>query len=229
MKKISIGWLTGFFLFFSGITLFAQKANLEQTSPIEPYELAISYEKTTNLVFPFPIISVDRGNQSLLVQKAKGVENILQLKAGLKGFEETNLTVITSDGKLHSFLLNYTQNPSVLNLVFKAPELVVQQALFSPEIQNQGELKACSKLALEEKHKIHGIKDKKYGIKLCLNGLFIHKQALYHRLEIENHSNVSYDIDQMRFFIRDRRKAKRTATQEIEIKPLFVQNNTAIV
>ena len=62
-----------------------------------------------------------------------------------------------------------------------------------------------------------------------LNGLFIHDNVMYYRIKMVNRSNINYDIDQLRFFIRDRKKAKRTATQEIEIKPLYVQNDTPTV
>jgi len=59
-----------------------------------------------------------------------------------------------------------------------------------------------------------------------MNGLFIQNDVLYVRISIENESNINYDIDQLRFFIRDQKKAKRTATQEIEVSPVFVYNDT---
>jgi len=58
--------------------------------------------------------------------------------------------------------------------------------------------------------------------------LFIHESVMYFRIKLENNSNVSYDISQLRFFIRDQKKAKRTASQEIEIHPLYIYNNTEI-
>jgi conjugative transposon TraN protein len=39
-----------------------------------------------------------------------------------------------------------------------------------------------------------------------------------------NNSRINYDIDQLRFFIRDSRKIKRTASQEIEIIPILTHN-----
>ena len=48
---------------------------------IEPYSLQIGINKTTNLIFPYEIKSVDRGSRDVLVQKAKGIENVLQVKA----------------------------------------------------------------------------------------------------------------------------------------------------
>lgn len=167
--------------------------------------------------------------QSLLAQKAKGVENILQIKAGKEGFKETNLTVITAEGKLYSFLLNYAPQPSVLNLSFGIAKPSVKDAFFSSGDHNEGEIQAYSNAVSIEKKKIHGIKDKKYGMRFRLDGLFIRDNVMYYRIKMENQSNINYDIDQLRFFIRDRKKAKRTATQEIEIKPLYIQNNTPTI
>lgn len=229
MKKISVGMTTGIFLFLSSIFAFSQNSNPVNTSSVEPYPLAIAYEKTTNLVFPYSIKSVDRGSQSVLAQKAKGVENILQIKAGKEGFKETNLTVITAEGKLYSFLLNYDQQPSVLNLSFGIAKPFVKDACFSSGNHNEREIQAYSNAANIEKKKVHEIKDKKYGMRFRLNGLFIRDNVMYYRIKMKNKTNINYDIDQLRFFIRDRKKAKRTATQEIEIKPLYIQNDTPTI
>jgi len=230
MRKTGIELITGTLLFFlSYISVFSQSVNPVNISFIEPYPLFIGIEKTTNLIFPHSIISVDRGSQNVLVQKAKAVENILQVKAAQKGFEETNLTVITVEGKFYSFLLNYSSQPTVLNLSFGTSEPSRSSALFSPNLYNEGELQAYSNAVAAEKKKVRGIKDKKYGMIFRLNGLFIHDHVMYLRLKLENQSNINYDVDQLRFFIRDRIKAKRTATQEIEIPPLFIRNDTPTV
>jgi conjugative transposon TraN protein len=229
MKKIRAGLITGILYLLALSSLFSQDMNNTGASVMAPYPLCVGYDKTTNLIFPYTIISVDRGSKNILAQKAKNVENILQVKAGKKGFEETNLTVITADGKFYSFLLNYAENPSVLNLDFNTPKPSKQDAFFSPEVFNEKELREYSKAAAVEKKKIRGIKDKAFGICFRLNGLFIHDRVMYYRIKVENQSNIRYDIGQVRFFICDRQKAKRTAVQEIEITPLYVHNDTQTV
>lgn len=229
MKKISVAWVTGICLIFSCKPVFSQIANKVNTSSIEPYHLAITCSMTTNLIFPYSIKSVDRGSQDVLAQKANGVENILQIKAAEENFEKTNLTVITGDGELYSFILNYAKSPSVLNLVLRKKTVKTPDAYFPPEKHNEAEIKSYAKKAITEKDKLHGVKDKKYGMAFRLDGLFIHHEVMYYRIRIANHSNINYDIDQLRFFIRDQKKAKRAASQEIEMKPLYVQNDTSIV
>src|SRR5690349_3336266 len=99
------------------VDLKAQTAkSFPQSAIQEPFQLEVAFSKTTHLVFPFSIISIDRGSASILARKAGGVENILKVKADQKGFEETSLSVITSDGKLYSFLVCYKDNPAYLNI-----------------------------------------------------------------------------------------------------------------
>src|ERR1700743_3117645 len=95
------------FILLMGATAFAQDRT-KTSEVIQPQLLAVTFAKTTNLIFPYAIKSVDKGSKDLLVQVAKGVENIIQVKAAVQGFEETNLTVITADGKLYSYVVDYT-------------------------------------------------------------------------------------------------------------------------
>jgi len=229
MKKISVVMATGIVLVLLSIQVFAQNISQQNTTLIEPYILPITFYKTTNLIFPYAIKSVDRGSRDILAQKAKGVENILQVKAGKPGFEQTNLTVITADGKLYSYILNYTDTPHVLNICFNNNKETHPQAFFSNAVANEAQVQADAERVVTEKRNIHGIKDKSYGIKVKMDGLFIKDEVLFCRINLQNYSDVSYDIDQLRFYIRDQNKSKRTASQELEISPLYVKGDTAVV
>lgn len=229
MKTICAVMITGFFLVFTNVNAFSQNATRGKVSVIEPYHLAIAYFKTTNLIFPYAIKSVDRGSKDVLAQKAAGVENILQIKAGKQGFDETNLTVITADGHLYSYVLTYADNPSVLNLQFSKADKTVSNVLFSYANHNEALIQTDAEKVANEKGNVRGIKDKKYDMKLRLNGLFIRDDVMHYQIKITNKSTINYGIDQFRFFIRDQKKSNRTATQEIEIKPLYVHNNSSVI
>jgi conjugative transposon TraN protein len=131
--------------------------------------------------------------------------------------------VVTADGRLNSFIVNYAQQPAVLNLSLVSAK--ANSIFLSAENVNQAEIQSYAQAAAASKKKVRGIKDKDYGIRFQMSGLFIQNDVLYLRITIENQSNINYDIDQFRFFIRDQKKANRTATQEIEITPVYVQNN----
>lgn len=229
MKKISAGVATGILLLLLNVQVYAQNNAELNVTVIKPYVLPITFYKTTNLVFPYAIKSVDKGSKDILVQKAKGVENILQVKAGRLHFDQTNLTVITADGKLYSYILNYTDTPSVLNIRFDNTTAANPEAFFSNIIINEAQVKTNADTVAAAQETIHGIKDKSYGMKMKLSGLYIKDDVLFLRLTLQNHTNINYDIDQLRFYIRDQKKAKRTATQELEINPLYLKGDTSVI
>ncbi|SRR6266542_4742757 len=202
-------------------------AQSEKTSFIGSYHLSITCNKTTNLIFPYAIQSVDRGTKDILVQKVMGAENILQIKADKSNFSETNLSVVTKDGKLYSFILNYLDNPPQLNIAFQKDTFnsARDRQVFFSETANQEELIAIAKYVLDAKKTVHGIKDRHETMLLSLSGLYANNDVFYFQLKLHNRSQVSYDINAIRFFIRDRKKSKRTAVQEREIKPIYVYGN----
>ncbi|MBN9284131.1 MULTISPECIES: conjugative transposon protein TraN [unclassified Flavobacterium] len=229
MKKISVAvvMIMGFFLFIGGnLSALAQKSNKVKTTSIQPYRLEISFLKTSNIVFPQAIVSVDRGSRDILVQKAKGVENILQIKAAKEDFQETNLTVVTADGKINSFVINYSKQPAMLNLSLTDDVYKPGTVFLSPEHINKYETEIYAQKALTSKNRVKRITDVKFGMLLQLNGIFIQNNLLYARIKIENFSNLNYDVEQLRFFIRDKKKSKRTASQENEVMPVFAYQNT---
>jgi len=212
MKWIIVLLLNVFFVCADAQTAF------DKASFIEPYELSITVTKTTNLVFPASITSIDRGSASMLVQKAKGVENILQVKADSKDFTETNLTVITSDGKLYSFLVNYSDSPAYLNINLgmhnAAPENVLEKYCVT---------------ATHSKNNLHTLEDENGKVNMDINSFYIADNSLLCKLHLENRSQISYDIEQLRFYIRDKKQGKRTASQETELHPLYVHGDITSV
>lgn len=191
--------------------------------------LQIGYSKTTNIVFPYPIKSIDKGSSDVLVQKAKGVENILLVKAARQYFLQTNLTVVTSDARLYVFVLNYDEDCPDLNIKAENAVAASKDVLFTLENENQKKIEQSASLALSKKIKTSGFKKSKFQIKLEVNGLFIHQDVLYLRVVFENKSKINYDIDQLRFFIRDQQKSKRTASQEIELQPLYSTSSSTVI
>ena len=229
MMKNCILWIM-VCLLLTTVSGFAQfNAKMENHSIIESRDLQIGYSKTTSIVFPYAIKSVDRGSKEVLVQKAKGVENVLLIKAGQQDFTQTNLSVITADGRLYCFLLNYDEQCPILNIVVGKATDSNLEALFSFENENQKQIQQYASLALSKKKKLSCLKENRFYIKLQVNGIFIHQDVMYFRLLLGNGSRINYDIDQLRFFIRDQKKSKRTASQEIEILPLFSTSNVKTI
>lgn len=230
MKKLHIIWTAMALL--SALSGMAQHDTFQTgtKASIEPLDLGISQQKTTNLIFPYAIKSVDRGSAQVLVQKAKGVENVLQLKAGGPGFEQTNLSVITGDGLLYSFLLHYAAEPTTLNLELVNRPMGYQPiAIFSTLEDNQQKIMNASQRVAEKQRTTKRPRNGKGGAAMELRGIYIKEQVLYFQLGLSNDGSIGLDVEQIRLFVRDRKSGRRTASQEIEQVPLHVHGNATVV
>lgn len=190
---------------------------------IPSQNLAITFNKTTNLIFPYQVQSIDRGSKDILVQQPKGTENIVQVKAGKPNFTQTNLSVVTVDGKLYSFTVDYIEQPAHLNIIigkddsnFTATNAPVTLATG----YNEALIKSLSEKIFGTKAK-HGKAYRNYQMKFQLSGMYINHDVLYFRLLLRNNSNISYDANNIDFTIKDRQKSKRTAVQDLNITPLY--------
>lgn len=176
--------------------------------------LSISTDKTTSLIFPFPIKYVDRGTRDILVQPVKEDERILLVKAASKQFAETNLSVVTGDGNVYEFTVNYTPQPSVLVLHLPPNKKATISAYANAILNNPP--RRISKVE-------HG------AVITKLSGIYIKDDVIYYQLEIHNHSPLDFDIELLKFFITDKKRSKRSSVQENELVPLYVAGNRSKV
>jgi conjugative transposon TraN protein len=58
-------------------------------------------------------------------------------------------------------------------------------------------------------------------IQLKVQGVYISQDAIFFRLQLKNKSNISYDVDEIHFSIKDKQKTQRIASQELELKSLY--------
>lgn len=177
--------------------------------------LAIATDKTTSLIFPFPIRHVDRGTKDILVQQVKEADNILLVKAASPKFSETNLSVVTGDGGVYTFCVNYNGQPSTWIYYLPALSRTTVASYANGILDNHKTLK--------------GVKDKSWEMKFELRGIYIKDDVLYYQLQFCNGSPIDYDIELLKFYIRDKKKGRRTAIQENEMVPVHVSGNARTI
>lgn len=85
-----------------------QQAMAQDLEPLE-----VSQTKAVHLIFPSKVTYCDAGNKDV---KFTVTNNIVKLIAAKAGFAETNLTIITEDSFLYSYLLLFSKNPRRLTL-----------------------------------------------------------------------------------------------------------------
>lgn len=214
-------------LILTGAALALLILRVDAQSADEATPLDITFNKTTSIVFVNVIKSVDRGSRDVMAQKAKGVENVLQLKAARAGFPETNLTVVTADGLIHQFTINYSKEPRQLVVTLPGAETSNPgnvPLIFETDM-TEADMESYSKSIEHSKRAIRLINEGNNKIHLSLHGIYIKENVIFYRFRAKNQSNINYDVDYMRFYIRDKSKVRRTASQEVEMKPLYVYGN----
>lgn len=185
------------------VSSFAQMSNLE-----------IATDKTTTLIFPYPIRHVDRGTKDVLVQPVQEAGNILLVKAASKNFPQTNLSIVTDDGSVYSILVCYGESST---WIYRFP------------VQLKASVSTYANSILDNPKTMIGVKVASGNMIARVIGIYIKEEVIYYQLALQNVSPIDYDINFLRFYIRDKKKSKRTAVQESEIIPLYVAGNTSTV
>ena len=188
--------------------------------PAQP--IPVSYNKMTNLVFPAPIRTGIKVSKEILVQKVKGVENVIELKAARPHFVATNLSVFGVDGRLYSFDLEYVDSPKVLSFL-----VVTTTALLSPvELTglpvNENELDTAAGYLTAKKGFFHRSTHNE-KMRLQLRGIYCKDSLLWLVLHLNNHSLIPYHPGFLRLFIIDRTQVKRRAIQQVPVDPVYAK------
>ena len=197
---------------------------------IEPYQIAVTYSKTSHLIFPAAIRYVDLGSDCLVAAKAEDAENVLRVKAAVRNFkEETNFSVITEDGRFYNFNVFYnvfpvTMNYNLLEMQKRMNRENINDVLFEELGKNSPSLvgELMETIYKKDKQLIKNIEVKSLGIQFLLKGIYIHNDKFYFHTEVRNLTNVPFRIDFINFKIVDKKLAKRTVIQERMLTPLRI-------
>ena len=189
-------------------------------------KVPVTVNKMTNLVFPMPIRAGIKVSREVLVQKVKGVENVIELKAVRPHFTPTNLSVFGLDGRLYSFELEYADNPPVLNFTID-PAPAEKDIDANPERPallltglpvDKATLAADAVVLGSQKAFLH-LSTRNEKMRLKVNGIYVKDSLLWFVIRISNRSLVPFHPEYLRLFLQDRKKAKRTAIQQAVIEP----------
>lgn len=211
-------------LFFGALLVrqgIAQELIVKQKE-VPAQDIELSSNKTSNLIFPYGIISVDRGDQAIMVQQAKGVDNVLQIKAASEELAASNLTVITSDRQLYTFNVHYAEQPRQLNFTMRPIERPDEKEVFRGGSPPQGSLETLASHLLASLESSLRIKRNKMKMQFELDGLFVDGGRIFFRVHLINQSDLGYEIGQFRTFLLDKKQFKRTAVQEKEFTPQWL-------
>ena len=217
--------------FYEGLT---KKITYDKMIP--PYGLEVTFDKTVHIIFPSAIRYIDLGSSNIIAGKADGAENVIRVKAAVRNFKtETNFSVITEEGSFYTFNVKYANEPLLMSVEMKDfihdgdtvshPNNALE--VYLKELGNESPLMVhliMKSIYKNDRREINQIGSMSFGIQYLLKGIYTHDGLLYFYTQINNSSNVPFDLDFITFKIVDKKVMKRTAIQETVIYPIRAFN-----
>ncbi|MBN8719579.1 MAG: DUF4138 domain-containing protein [Sediminibacterium magnilacihabitans] len=179
--------------------------------------LEVTANRTVSLIFPSSIHSVDRGSERIIVQKSTAT--VLRVKADSAFADTTNLTVITSDGKLYSFLVWYALSPKILTIDLGIHDNILKDTL----------LTAFALRAKQAGSSLHGIKYAAGNVVLHVPGIYTNGEQIALKLRISNQSSLGYEIGGVQAAVAGGRSSKRRAVQSRDVSILLTEMEVPVV
>ncbi|MDV3896596.1 conjugative transposon protein TraN [Elizabethkingia anophelis] len=201
---------------------------LAQTATPEKYvmelpQLNISDGVSLHIISPEPIQFVDLSTDNLIGDLP--AENIARVKTGKAGtVNKDDLGIITVVGQ--SFMAQYKVNYKNSETHNTITQIQIQpedmQPLEYPKIafSNQ-ELYNFSMDILKKKTKAPLREVNDFKLSIQLNNVYVISDYIFLDISFINDSNLSYNIDGLKFSIEDKKIYKATNNQSLELKPEY--------
>lgn len=223
--KGSIRFLLRALFVFAPLALFAQTKSFPSESPnpvvVPSRKIIVSNDKTTLLMFPAAVQSADRGAAYVLAERVKGTENALKVKAAMPGFAPSSLTVVTADGQVYVFSVSYAADPPSLAMDFRGAGSAGPAVRFRGQSLNAAEMLEAAERVKGTAPFIRGVHRYRYGIDFKLEGVYMFRDVLLLKFRLHNETDIDYQPASFSFFIRDLRRARRTAVRDNELQSLY--------
>lgn len=226
-------------IIFTASFFHAQTVTKEQLISDLP-ELEITEGISLHIISPEPIQYVDLSTKQLTgdlpsaqIARVKIVEKDSAAKTQESGYGtqekwNPNLGIITVVGQ--SFIAQYKavyRNPENLNTVTNIhiqPE-EMQPIEFDKMVFSNLELRKFAMNIIQKKSEKNPIREEKnLGLSVQLNNVYVISDYIFLDMTFKNSSNLSYDIEALKFSVEDKKIHKATNNQSIEMTPLFQLN-----
>lgn len=211
--------LTILLLVLSSVDTFAQME--VQEAGVNKENLAVIYvnkDVSTHFVSPEKIEYVDVSIPDIAGDIP--LPNTLRVKPTKEG--ASGVLTITTERFMVQYLLVYTEDLSKVYSRYNIPYSDVKSYLNPESDMTQSQLyDYCHKILLTNNN-YYNVSSNKHGMRIRLNNIYTVDKYFFIDVSLFNKTNIQYDIENMRFFVEDKKKTKATTFQSIELVPLLV-------
>lgn len=178
--------------------------------------LRLSSRFTTHIVFRNELEYVDISNKALAGKVLDQSRNVLAVKARMPFDYETTVTALEIDGAIHTYIVIYDESPKELILDYrKTSDAQGNEPGPAEAGQDSRELSG-------RKQKLFHIADRRYGISVACEDVFIRDDRTWFILSLKNKSGINYRCSDAGFVVESRKKAKRSVEYGKTLTPVKV-------
>jgi conjugative transposon TraN protein len=150
------------------------------------------------------------------------IKNVLRIKPLTDSVGILGYVTIATERQLIQFEMVYTRD---IQKACKQYTVKQAQAFQHPDVKlSEKEMRSLSETILKKESK-HKRTIEKNKITLMLNNVYVVNDHYFFDITIQNHSNIAFAIDQIRFKIEDEKVSKATNFQQIETTPKYQYNH----
>lgn len=188
------------------------------------------------LFFPTDIRQGIVGSKEFVFTYNRELGQPLGLLKATKG-EPSNLLVITTDGKVYSYIIKYADVLTELNrfisvnssigdehgrekeVVLDTVQPVARSA--KPKIRDTSFLEKSCKSLLKRPKRMNVIKRKK-GLSLSVKSKVYYEDLVFLQFEVKNSSGIDFDIDRLDAAVVSGNGKRKASFQLVELEPIYV-------
>jgi conjugative transposon TraN protein len=181
---------------------------------------------TTHLVMPENIKLVDLSTDKIAGNQC--ADNIVRLKPSSAMENQQFIGTVTLVGERNIALydLLYTKNPKEAATLYYVPTQHLS-AYQNPSVKMPSkEIAQYAWAIFCSDRKFYNIKSKAYGISMRVNNIYSVGDYFFIDFSLHNHTNVKYDIEELRVKLMDKKETKATNSQTIELTPEYLLFDT---
>jgi conjugative transposon TraN protein len=191
---------------------------VENTAVIE--QIYVNKNVSTHFIMEDAVKYSDISNPSVVGDIP--IKNVLRIKPLTDSVGILGYVTIATERQLIQFEMVYTRD---IQKACKQYTVKQAQAFQHPDVKlSEKEMRSLSETILKKESK-HKRTIEKNKITLMLNNVYVVNDHYFFDITIQNHSNIAFAIDQIRFKIEDEKVSKATNFQQIETTPKYQYNH----
>lgn len=195
-------------------------------------KILVNHEVTTHIVMPENIKLVDISTTKIVGNQC--TDNIVRIKPFMEsdsirsdGYKEDELLgTVTLIGERHiaQYDIVYTESPryaaSIYHVSYQHAESYINPEVSMP----MSEMARYAWAVYGSNRKYNQVVSKMHGMKAMVNNIYSIGDYFFIDYSLENKTKIAYDIEELRVKLTDKKEAKATNSQTIELTPVYSLN-----